>query len=131
MLPLRPSALLLQVHGLADMLFILHAWHHMQQVCEKQKLTNFLAFPLFDVLLQSVLDIPPEVSTEAALEHVPASKFSYDIAAAASRQSHFYYQVSLPHYRDPVFISAAMKRYVLITWELHGFMRAVTGLSWC
>jgi hypothetical protein len=65
-------------------------------------------------MMQGV-DIPLDVSTEAALEHVPPSKLTYDIAAAASRQSLFYYQVSLPHYLDPVFISAAIKRSVLIT----------------
>jgi hypothetical protein len=65
-------------------------------------------------MMQGVLDIPPEVSTEAALEHIPASNLTYDIAAAASRQSVFYYQVSLPHYRDPVFIRAAIQRYVVI-----------------
>jgi hypothetical protein len=78
--------------------------------------------------MQGVLDIPPDVSTETALEHVPPCKLTYDIAAAASRQSVFYYQVSLPHYRDPVFIRAAIKRYVAITWGLHGFMLAATGL---
>jgi hypothetical protein len=70
---------------------------------------------MYNVLMQGVLDIPPEMSTEDALEHVPPSKLAYDIAAAASRQSVFYYQVSLPHYRDPVFISAAIKRCVLAT----------------
>jgi hypothetical protein len=70
---------------------------------------------MFDVLMQGVLDIPPEMSAEDALEQVPPSKLAYDIAAAASRQSVFYYQVSLPHYRDPVFISAAIERCVLAT----------------
>jgi hypothetical protein len=66
-------------------------------------------------MMQGVLDIPSEVSAEAALEYIPASKLTYDIAAAASRQSVFYYQVSLPHYRDPVFIDAAVRRSVLVT----------------
>jgi hypothetical protein len=77
--------------------------------------------------MQNVLDIPPNVYTETALEHIPPSKLTYDIAAAASRQSVFYYQVSLPHYRDPVFIRAAIQRYVYITWGLHVFMLAATG----
>jgi hypothetical protein len=32
--------------------------------------------------MQGVVNIPPDVSQDAALEHVPPSKLAYDIAAA-------------------------------------------------
>jgi hypothetical protein len=70
--------------------------------------------------MQGVLDIPPEVSQETALEHIPTSKLAYNIAAAAMRQSVFYYQVSLPHYRDPEFISAAIHRFAHLTLGFPG-----------
>jgi hypothetical protein len=47
--------------------------------------------------MQGLLDISPEASLDAALPLIPPSKIAYDIAAAASRQSVFFYQVSLPH----------------------------------
>jgi hypothetical protein len=64
--------------------------------------------------MQGLLDISLEASLDAAVLSVPPSKLAYDIAAAASRQSIFYYQVSLPHYRDQVYISAAIKRFAHI-----------------
>lgn len=39
-----------------------------------------------------------------------ASQLEYDVASAALRQRVFFYQVSLPHYRDKVFIQGAVKR---------------------
>lgn len=39
------------------------------------------------------------------------SKLSYDLAEAISRQRWFCYQVSLPHYREPQFLKAALVRY--------------------
>ena len=39
------------------------------------------------------------------------SQITYDLRAAAVRQSSFYYQVSLPHYRDTKFLSKALERY--------------------
>ena len=39
------------------------------------------------------------------------SKLSYDLVAAALRQKDFYYQVSLPHYRNAKFIKEAVLRY--------------------
>lgn len=39
------------------------------------------------------------------------SRFEYDLEAAAGRQRLFYYQVSLPHYKDEKFIENAIKRY--------------------
>ena len=38
-------------------------------------------------------------------------KFSYDVVAAAERQMVFYYQVSLPHYRQDWFLAEALERY--------------------
>ncbi|KAK3600650.1 hypothetical protein CHS0354_031563 [Potamilus streckersoni] len=39
------------------------------------------------------------------------SRLSYNIKQAASRQGAFYYQVSLPHYRDKKFIENGLLRY--------------------
>ncbi len=39
------------------------------------------------------------------------SKISYDIHAAVSRQKIFYYQVSLPHFKDQKFLDSALRRY--------------------
>ena len=39
------------------------------------------------------------------------SKIRYNITAAAMRQAVFYYQVSLDHYRDPMFLTDAILRY--------------------
>ncbi len=45
----------------------------------------------------------------AALAYVPMS--SYDVAAAAHRQSGFNYQISLPHFTSPKFLLEAVTRY--------------------
>ena len=39
------------------------------------------------------------------------SRISYDLSAAVSRQKVFFYQVSLPHYRDLTFLKSAVARY--------------------
>ena len=39
------------------------------------------------------------------------SKIVYDLEEACHRQSKFYYQVSLPHYRDDRFLAMAVQRY--------------------
>ncbi|XP_061178879.1 uncharacterized protein LOC133187497 [Saccostrea echinata] len=39
------------------------------------------------------------------------SSISYDLEAAISRQSCFYYNVSLPHYRDRKFLTLSVQRY--------------------
>ena len=39
------------------------------------------------------------------------SKIQYDLERACYRQSKFYYQVSLPHYRDAKFLEKAVERY--------------------
>merc|ERR1719295_574880 len=54
-------------------------------------------------------DYEDESSSSAGRNHV--SKFSYDIVAAALRQKLFYYQVSLPHYRDSLFLASGVRRY--------------------
>ncbi|CAJ1345617.1 unnamed protein product, partial [Effrenium voratum] len=42
-----------------------------------------------------------------------ASKISYDLVLAASRQAAFHYQVAvLPHYRDKYFLELAVERYL-------------------
>ena len=38
-------------------------------------------------------------------------KFVYDVVAAAERQQVFFYQVSLPHYRQDWFLAEAVERY--------------------
>lgn len=40
-----------------------------------------------------------------------SSSISYDILGAAERQASFFYQVSLPHYKDKTFIKGALERY--------------------
>eukprot|EP00892_Ulva_mutabilis_P007882 jgi/Ulvmu1/5466/UM023_0002.1 len=49
------------------------------------------------------------VLTEGAL---PASRLSYDVAAAALRQKDFFYQVALHHYQMHTFVEAAITRYL-------------------
>ena len=39
------------------------------------------------------------------------SSFEYDLVEAAKRQSTFYYQVSLPHYKSVEFLTQALNRY--------------------
>ena len=41
------------------------------------------------------------------------SSFTYDMVEASSRQKVFYYQVSLPHFRDRTFLKSAIKRYCM------------------
>ena len=59
----------------------------------------------FDVTLDKLMQ-----SKEAA-ECSYQSKCSYDIEAAVGRQRMFYYQVSLPHYKDSAFLKDALLRY--------------------
>ena len=59
-------------------------------------------------------DLPLDVESikslyPQAFDHTPA--FSYDIVSAAMRQRSFYYQVSLPHYRNPQFLISSLTRY--------------------
>lgn len=60
--------------------------------------------------LSSVLKFSPTASPEDILPTLPASSLTYNLEAAAQRQKSFYYQVSLPHYRDPQFIESAVNR---------------------
>ena len=39
------------------------------------------------------------------------SAITYNLFEAIDRQKHFFYQVSLPHYKDDIFISTAVDRY--------------------
>lgn len=41
----------------------------------------------------------------------PQTAINYDLETAILRQKMFYYQVSLPHYRDPGFLREAVTRY--------------------
>lgn len=45
------------------------------------------------------------------LDFTSASKITYNLAAAITRQKVFYYQVSLPHYKDERFLNQAVLRY--------------------
>lgn len=49
---------------------------------------------------------PPNVLT-----NYKKSKIRYDLEEACYRQSKFYYQVSLPHYKDVKFLEKAVERY--------------------
>ena len=44
-------------------------------------------------------------------DYTEESSLGYNIAGAAHRQRSFFYQVSLPHYRDRVFLAASLDRY--------------------
>ena len=58
-----------------------------------------------------------DLDSEAVIQGSQPSDLSrslglqYDLEAAAERQKVFYYQVSLPHYRDEKFLLMALKRY--------------------
>ncbi|XP_078655975.1 uncharacterized protein LOC144902415 [Branchiostoma floridae x Branchiostoma belcheri] len=61
----------------------------------------------FDVDLNS----PPPSKVVVAS---PDSQISYDLRSAISRQRMFYYQVSLPHFRDDKFLQEAVLRYKML-----------------
>jgi len=44
------------------------------------------------------------------------SGLTYDLVGAVSRQKAFYYQVSLPHYKDEKFLQEAVKRYKMFLY---------------
>ena len=60
-------------------------------------------------------DAPAAAAAAATTGSAPAaeggSRIKYNITAAAMRQAVFYYQVSLDHYRYPMFLSDAVLRY--------------------
>ena len=70
---------------------------------------------------------PPKPEPEPAVPVAPAvppaeeyiQKSSYDIFSAIGRQRVFYYQVSLPHYHDKLFLKSAMKRYQKLLFLKH------------
>ncbi|XP_052780884.1 uncharacterized protein LOC128217643 [Mya arenaria] len=54
-----------------------------------------------------------------------SSKISYDIIAAASRQGVFFYQVSLPHYQDTLYLQDSLQRYkqfLYLRTKVNGFI---------
>lgn len=66
--------------------------------------------------LSSVLGLTPaEANPQQILPALPTSCLTYDLEAAVQRQKSFYYQVSLPHYRDAQFIENAIDRCSLYT----------------
>jgi len=52
-----------------------------------------------------------DLSTQPASVQAYASQIKYDLRSAASRQSKFYFNVSLPHYKDVLFLKLAVDRY--------------------
>jgi hypothetical protein len=50
------------------------------------------------------------MDTQKAIAALPASALGHDLAQAVERQAGFYYQVSLPHYRDTKFLNTAVNR---------------------
>lgn len=55
----------------------------------------------FNVGYNVQYEIPSEYKTQ----------ITYDIAEAARRQKSFFYQVSLPHFRDPTYLKVGLLRY--------------------
>ena len=55
------------------------------------------------------LDHSIPLDTPAVIEF--QSKITYDIISSALRQKVFYYQVSLPHYTDPIYLKKSVMRY--------------------
>lgn len=57
---------------------------------------------------------------QSAKDHSDAkAKVSYDVVAAAQRQRIFFYQVSLPHYRNQEFRQMAVDRYATSHHQVH------------
>lgn len=57
------------------------------------------------------IDLTNDKMKEGSTKTDFESSITYDINGAISRQRHFYYNVSLPHYRDMRFLTLAMHRY--------------------
>ncbi|XP_021371698.1 glycine-rich domain-containing protein 1-like [Mizuhopecten yessoensis] len=57
------------------------------------------------------LPMGKELKEEEGEDWTFTSQLKYDVRAAAGRQSLFYYNVSLPHYRDRQFIGRCVHRY--------------------
>jgi hypothetical protein len=72
--------------------------------------------------LSGVFKFSPTATPAQILPTIPKSTIAYDLETAAQRQKTFFYQVSLPHYRDPQFIENAINRCPSGSWE---------RLSWC
>lgn len=59
-------------------------------------------------------DIDLKVLNPPLIQLDYVSKCSYDIVSAAQRQRVFNYSSSLPHYRDPLFLRNAVRRYKIM-----------------
>merc|ERR1719313_2814640 len=55
---------------------------------------------------------PWDWKSSSATVDLSATKIQYNILEAAQRQMNFNYQVKLPHYTDPKFLTTAAERYV-------------------
>ncbi len=55
------------------------------------------------------IDMTSDAWIAEAARYFP--KCEYDLAAAARRQKEFFYQVSLPHFREGAFLGTALERY--------------------
>ncbi len=78
-------------------------WDKMRERCKGAWEETFPEEPFQPPWMTQEGDTIPETDFESA--------FEYDLVAAAERQSSFYYQVSLPHYRERGFLNEALKRY--------------------
>ena len=56
-------------------------------------------------------NVPYDFLDDVAVEACKPSRLSYDLKLASVRQSKFYYQVSLPHFKDKAFLSIGIVRY--------------------
>lgn len=56
-------------------------------------------------------EAPLDENSFAENEYEFSSRLSYDIESASLRQNHFYYQASLPHFKDPAYLELALERY--------------------
>lgn len=80
-------------------------YKQLAQAAEQLWVDKFGLAEPYNVLSQYTSPFVPE----NALTH--QSRCKYDLLQAALRQSSFYYNVSLPHYKDAVFLTNAFERY--------------------
>ena len=62
----------------------------------------------------------PFEPNESSLDTTYKSQFDYDIISAVQRQRLFFYQVSLPHYKDLTFLQEGLQRY-----KMYLFLKSV------
>lgn len=87
-----------------------HTLYSQTQTSEKQDKSREYWLQKYDENEVS-FDLDLRASYEKRENEKFQSKISYNIIAAAQRQSTFYYQVSLPHYRDSKFLESSLLRY--------------------